>query len=176
MEALNHLFENNLINWIVLIGLLGFAWSKFVPSVLESRKDGIETALKEAAKARQEGEAFLAEQRAKVADADARSAQIIEEARQLAIEMELQMKAQMAADLADMQKKIEVQIAGERQLAITELRAAAARAAIKLTEQMLPSMMNAEAKSKLLSQFMEQLDSNSQQGTKVSAGHLESIH
>lgn len=176
MEALKALFENNLINWLVLLGALVYAWRRFTPAMFQSRKERIEAAFNDATRAREQGEAFLSEQRAKVANAEAESARIIEESKQLAVQMEQQMKEQTAADLVALQKKIESQIASERQMAITELRAAASRAAIKLTEQMLPSMMTPEAKSRLLSQFMEQLDSSAQQGPKVSAGHLESIH
>jgi len=136
----------------------------------------IETAIADAAAAKAEGEAFLQKQQAAVANIEQDSARIIAEAKQVATEMQAQMDQQTQKDTADLLKKIEAQIAGERQLAITELRAAAARASIKLTEQVLPSLMTADAKSKLLSQFMEQLDSGSDQAPMLSRTRQESVH
>ncbi len=174
--SLYGLFKYNLINWLILLGLLAWAWNKYTPSMFQSRKERIETALAEAAAAKEKGEAFFREQQAKVANVEQESQRMLEEAKQLAAQLEQQMREQTVKEVADLQRKIESQIASERQLAITELRSAAARASIKLTEQILPTLMTAEAKSKLLSQFMEQLDSGSEPGNRLSAGHLESIH
>jgi F-type H+-transporting ATPase subunit b len=176
MEMIKDFFSNNLVNWLILVGVIVYFWNKKTPVMFDARKERIETAIKDAAAAKEQGEAFLKKQQETVANLDLESARILTEAKQLAVEMQAQMKAQTEKEIADTLKRIDAQILGERQLAITELRAAAARASIKLTEQLLPSLMNAESKSKLLSQFMEQLDANSDQGLIMSAGHLESIH
>jgi F-type H+-transporting ATPase subunit b len=175
MEFLNSIFQNNLINWLVLLAGLAFAWNKFTPGAFQARKEGIESVLSDAAIARKQGEEFLLEQKKKVANADKEAAGIIEEGKQLAAQLQAQMKQQTEKDMADLKRKIESQMAAERQLAITELRAAAARSAIRLTEQILPTLMTSEAKSKLLSQFVEQLDSRTQQESPVSTGHMERL-
>src|SRR5262249_47983628 len=140
------------------------------------RKNRIETALQDAGSAKDQGENLLLDVQKKMANAEQDVQNILTDAKQLAAQLEQQMRAQTAADLVDMEKKIAAQIKAEEQLAIIELRAASARAAIKLTEQLLPSLITTETKSQLLSQFMEQLDQAAQQGPKISAGSLESIH
>lgn len=170
------LFRSNLVNWLILLAALIWGWNKYTPPMFQARKEKIETELAEAKAARESGELFAREQQQKVANVEQESQRILEEARQLAAQLEQQMREQTQKDIADLQRKIEAQIAGERQLAINELRAAAARASIKLTEQILPTMMTPDAKSKLLSQFMEQLDSGSQHSLRLSTGSLESIH
>jgi F-type H+-transporting ATPase subunit b len=176
IKAITAIFENNLVNWLILVGLIVYYWNKKTPALFDARKQRIETAIADAAAAKAEGEAFLKQQQATVANIEQDSARIIAEAKQVAAEMQAQMDQQTQKDIADLLKKIESQIASERQLAITELRAAAARASIKLTEQVLPSLMTGEAKSKLLSQFMEQLDSGSGQAPMLSRTRQESIH
>ena len=78
------------------------------------------------------------------------------------------------ADVQEKLAKVEQQMANERQLAITQLRQAAAQAAIKLTEQVLPTLLDENAKAKLLTQFMEQLDAASGQGHMLSPKKFES--
>jgi F-type H+-transporting ATPase subunit b len=170
------LFHNNVINWIVLMALVIWLWTTKTPAMFQARKERIDAALNDASQAKKQGEQFLAEQKQRVAKADDEAARILADAKQLAAQMVEQQKEQTQRDIADLEKKITSQIANERQLAITELRAAAARASIKLTEEALPLMMNDKTKSQLLTQFIEQLDSVTAEGPPVSAGHLESIH
>jgi len=176
MEFLRSIFDNNLINWLLLMAAIVYFWNKYTPSMFEARQQRIETALRDAAAAKEQGEILLNDVKSKIANQEQEVQGILDEAKQLAVQLEQQMRAQTATDLVEMEKRIKAQIKAEEQLAIIELRAVAARSAIKLTEQMLPSLIDADAKSKLLSQFMEQLDSAAQQGPKISAGSLESIH
>lgn len=173
-EQLVGLFENNVINWVVLAVIIVWVWMKKTPAMFQARKERIDAALRDAQSAKEQGEAFLIEQRNKVAKADDEAAKILADAKQLAEQMKTQLEEQTKRDIADLEKKLVSQVANERQLAITELRAAAAKAAIKLAEESLPSLMNEKTKSQLLTQFMEQLDAATAQGPTVPAGHLES--
>ncbi|HEY9718652.1 MAG TPA: hypothetical protein V6C69_14360 [Trichormus sp.] len=175
MDFLLQLFRNNLINWLLLLAALVYFWRKYTPTMFDARKQRIETMLRDAASAKEQGENLLQDVQKKIASVEEDVQGILNEAKNLAAQLEQQMRDQTVTDLADMEKRITAQIKAEEQLAIIELRAAAARAAIKLTEQTLPSLINDDTKSQLLSQFMEQLDNAAQQGPKVSAGSLESI-
>ncbi len=163
------IFENNLLNWLVLVGLIVWMWSSKMPAVFASRKDGIDAALKEAAAARAEGEAFLAEQQKKIAEAEKEASRIIDEAKQVAIEMKKEIEESTRKDLADLSVRIEHEIAQERQLAITELRAAAAKIAIDLTRETLPKAINSGTKGKLLNDFVDQIESMGGSRPKVLA-------
>lgn len=161
-------FENNLINWLLLVVGIIFLWQKYTPPMFAGRKQNIETSLKDAALAKEQGEQFLKEQEEKVANAEKEFAGILAEAKKLAAELKTQLEQQTTKDIADLRHKLDNQIANERLVAVSEMRSAAARAAIKLTEQSLPSLMNDSVKSKLLNQFMEQLDSSTSERSTLS--------
>ncbi|HEY9683868.1 MAG TPA: hypothetical protein V6C86_19960 [Oculatellaceae cyanobacterium] len=169
LDQAKELFENNLINWILLVVGLVYLYNKFVPPLFVKREESIKAALADAAEAKRQGQEFLAEQKKRIENAEAEQKQILADARHLADQLKMQMEAQAKSDAAQLLTKIEQQIANERQSAVTELRQAAAAASIKLTEQILPSLLDGEAKAKLLNQFMEQLDSMSEPGQTFSA-------
>ncbi len=174
LEAAKALFENNVINWLVLVVAIYFLWQKYVPPMFKAREEHIENALKEAALAKKQGQELFQEQKKRVENAEAEKKQIITEAKDLAEQLKQQMKAQAMEDMKNLEAKIEQQIANEKQQAITQLRQTAAVASIKLTEQLLPSLLDEQAKAKLLNQFMEQLDSVSGQKDFFSPNRLES--
>ena len=166
--AVAHIFENNVINWLVLVVLLVVLWMKVTPPLFAKREEGINSALREAAEARAQGEAFLKEQEAKVANVEEEVAKKKTEAVALAADLKVQREKQTEKDLADLTLKLQNQIATERAVAVTDLRSTAAKAAIHLTAQALPSMMNDTIRGKLLNQFMEQLDSSTSQRSSLS--------
>lgn len=173
-EAAKALFENNVINWLVLVAALVYGWNKYVPPMFKAREEHIENALKEAALAKKQGQELFQEQKKRVENAEKEKEQILADAKQLAVQLKEQMQAQADKDKKDLETKIQQQIANEKQLAITQLRQTAAIASIKLTEQLLPSLLDEQAKAKLLTQFMEQLDSVSGQKDFFSPNRLES--
>lgn len=151
-------FDNNLINWLVLVGLIAYMMSRLVPGLLASRRQSIESALKEASQARLEGLAFMEAQQKRVANAEKEAEEILVEARKVADQMRQQIEEQTAREIADLEAKIEQQVANERQLAVTQLRQAAAGAAIKLAELTLPHQVTAQTKERLLGEFLDQLE------------------
>lgn len=166
--AVAHLFENNVINWLVLVVLLVVLWNKVTPALFAKREERINTSLREAAEARKQSEELLKEQEAKVANVEQEVAQRKAEAEHLASELKTQREQQTQQDAANLAQKLQNQIATERAVAVTELRTTAAKAAIHLTEQVLPSMMNDSVRGKLLNQFMEQLDSSTSERSGLS--------
>ncbi len=175
-EAAKSLFDNNVINWLVLAAALIYLWNKHAPPMFKAREDTINAALQDAALAKKQGEEILIEQRKKIANAEEDAKKILADARAIADEMQQQLALQTEKEIADLESKIEQQIATERQLAILQLREAAARAAISLTEKILPSLLDESAKARLLTQFMEQLDKEAGSGTTFRAQSLESIN
>ena len=165
--SLKALFENNLINWLVLMAGVIYLWNKFVPPMFKSREDSITTAIADARATKAQGEAMLEEQKVRIANAEQEAAKILDEAKGLATQLKQQMEAQTLKDIADLKAKVEQSIANERQAAISQLRQAAARASIVLTEKALPSLLDEAAKARLLTQFMEQLDKEVGSGTTM---------
>jgi F-type H+-transporting ATPase subunit b len=155
------LFENNLINWIVLIVVIVYFAAKALPGVLAQRRSTIDAALQEARQARVEGEAFLTEQQQRIANAERESDTILVEAKQIAETMRADMDAATKKELADLETRMEQEITNQRQMAIMQMRTTAAKAAIALSEAALPHAMNDKVKGKLLNDFIEQLEATS---------------
>jgi F-type H+-transporting ATPase subunit b len=157
-NALFEIFDNNVINWLLLVALLAWLASKQLPGLFAARKTAIETTLKEASQARAEGVAFLEAQQTKIANAEKEAEKILVEAKQMAEQMRAQAEQQTKKELSDFAAKIEQQIAGDRQVAITQLRAAAAKAAVRLAEATLPAHLTDATRDRLMSQFFQQLE------------------
>jgi F-type H+-transporting ATPase subunit b len=151
-------WNNNLINWLVLVVLLGILAARVMPAIFQSRQETIQGALAEAAAAKLAGQAFLAEQESRVSNLEKEADGILVEAKQMAERMKQEMEAQTMKEMADLRTRIEHEMDNERQLAISQLRTATAKAAIALTEKSLPSAITDSAKSRLLDQFLQQLE------------------
>ncbi len=158
MCQIGELFSNNLINWIILILLLIYMWARLTPAMFTARKDKIESALKEAEQARIEGQEFFKKQEARIANAEEESRSILEKATEMAAMMAAEIDAQTEAETKALSQRITQEIASAYQQAIIELRSRTATVAIKLAEASLPAVITDSARTRLLTEFVEQLD------------------
>lgn len=163
-------FQSNLVNWLILAGLVIWGWNKVIPSVVEKRARSINETIDAAEKSRAEAEEFLAAQKAKVENAEAEAAKIIDEAKVVAEQMKKEMQAQTERDIENLKQKFEAAIANERQVVVTETRKAAVKAAMQLSKSYLQSNVSEAEKKLLLNQFIEQLDSLGGASQSVVAG------
>jgi F-type H+-transporting ATPase subunit b len=154
--------QSNLINWLILVALLVWLAGKYLPPIFQVRKAAIESELIAARRAKENAAKALEDQKQKVAAADREVDGILAEAKQIAEQMRLEMDKQTDKDVVEVLKKFDLALANERQMAISETRAIVIRAAIKLAEASLRSAMTEQARDKLLTQFVEQLDNLSE--------------
>ena len=152
------IFENNLINWLLLVAFLWWILARSLPPVFKGREESINSTLNAAKEARAQAEALLAKQKAAVANAEKDAQEILAEARAAAKDMQESMEAQTKKDIAEMLVKFENAIAAERQMMVTEMRQASVKAAMELAKGQLASAVTPEVKSQMLNQFMEQLE------------------
>ena len=82
-ENLKNVFENNFINWVVLIIGLYFIWNKYITPILTDSADKTKLTIADAKRANQEASLNLDEQKQKFAKLDASVNQIISEAQDL---------------------------------------------------------------------------------------------
>lgn len=157
-NALMAPFENNLINWLILAALLVWLSTKNLPGIFKAREERINSAIIDARKAREEGEAFFAAQKAKIENAEQESAKILDEAKKVAEQIRAQAEKDLEKEAADLAKKIEQAMANERNLAITQLRGQAATAAVRMAEATLHGALNDSTRQRLLKEFADQLD------------------
>src|SRR5215475_4497349 len=125
-------FRNNLVNWLILVGVVYYFWMKIMPAVFGDRRQKIQSAIDDAERAKQEGQAFLTEQKARIANAEKESDDILVEARKVAEQVKQQAAEKAQADIAALERKLDQQIATHKQMVITELRSQAAVTAVRL--------------------------------------------
>ncbi len=165
-------WKSNVLNWLILVAALVWYAQKSLPGVFAQRARSIQESLNSARNAKEEAQKFLAQQKERVANAEKEAAQILEEAKQAAEQMKVQIKEQTAKEMADLEAKFQSAIENERRVLVTEMRTAAAKAAVELSEQYLAHAVNQEVKGKLLNQFMEQLDTVDSNEKRLAAGDL----
>jgi F-type H+-transporting ATPase subunit b len=151
-------FRNNLANWIVLVILVAILWSKNMPKAFADRRRKIQTALDEAARAKEEGAQFLSSQKQRIDNAEKEAEQILVEAKQVAERMKIDIAEQTKKDAVELEKKIEQTIQTHRQMVITELRSQAATVAVRIAEASLPGAITSNVKQGLQERFISQLD------------------
>jgi F0F1-type ATP synthase membrane subunit b/b' len=167
-------FSDNLFNWVVLVAIIIWMLSTKLPPVFNSRREAIEDALNTAKAAREEGTAFFEEQKSKVANVEKETATILQEAKQIAAQMQTQLEEQTEKDMTALFQKFESSIQNERQLLVNEMRNAAVKAAVLVAEEQLRHSVNEEVKKNLLNQFMSQLDTIAREGEDA-PGKIESV-
>jgi F0F1-type ATP synthase membrane subunit b/b' len=154
------IFENNLINWMVLIALLIWMGFKYIPSVLQTRKKRIESTLVEASKAKSDGLAFFNTQQKQVINAEKEAEHILVEAKQIAQSMAEEIELQTQKDLLALERKIKLEVENENRMAVTKLRNTVAKTIMALSKQKLPDAMNTSIRSRLSGQFIKELEAN----------------
>lgn len=157
-------FKSNVINWVILICLLIYGINKLVPPMLKKREESINNELNSAAKIKAESDAFFAEQKQNLENAQKESDKIVDEAKAVAQQLKTEILNQTTREVADLQNKLESAIANERQMIVTEVRTAAVEAAVQLSQQYLEKNVTESDNKRLLSQFMQELDSLSGPG------------
>jgi F-type H+-transporting ATPase subunit b len=158
MEQIAALFSNNLINCFILVIFLIYLWARLTPPMFAARKNKIETALQEAAQARIEGQEFFKQQEARLAEAGEEAGKILAQAQELAASLKAEIEAQAARETKALSERVSQQIAAEYQQAVMDLRKRAAEVAVKLAEKTVPAALNESTNSRLLAEFVQELD------------------
>ncbi|MCU1483815.1 MAG: synthase, subunit b [Actinomycetia bacterium] len=140
----------------VFILLRKLAWPGLKKG-MESRSARIANDLKEAEMAKEEANQILDEYRAKLADAKAESAHIIEEARQTADAMRRELETRAASDISEMKAKAAADIEAAKVRAIDELRQEVAEIAIGAAELVIERNLDPETNKALVDQYIAQV-------------------
>ncbi len=136
---------------IVVIALM--IWKKVPAAIgkaLDSKIALIRDQLAEAEALRKEAEAIKAEYQQKANSAEAEAAAMIERARKEAGEIVAKAQTDAEALVARRTRMAEDKIAGEERSAVTQLRAAAADAAVRASARIISERLDADADEKLI--------------------------
>ena len=151
------IFEANLINLAIVIGVLVYFGKDFLGGKLKERRDAIEQAITEAEARQKKASASLAEQQQKLQMAK-------KEAERIKAEAQTNAEAARAAVLAQSEKDIErlraaasQDLTSQQERVMQELRQRVSAMALEKVRSRLPEVLNDETQSKLVDQSIAQL-------------------
>lgn len=144
------IFEANLINLVIVIGLLFYAGSNFLGKTLSERRQGIENEIKEAEANLKKAEAALADQQKNVGDAKAEAERILSEAQQRAAANRESILAQAVQDVERMKSSAAQDLNAEQERVIAELRQLVVDKALEKVKGQLPGRLDEAAQKQLI--------------------------
>lgn len=144
------ILETNLINLIIVIGLLIYFGRGFLGKILSERRSSIEEAIKEAEKRQKDAAAALAEQQQKLTQAQAEAERLRVAAQEAAKKARESILAQAAQDVERMKAEAGRELDTERERAIAQLRALVASMALERVENQLKTSLDEGAQNQLI--------------------------
>jgi len=144
------IFEANVINLAIVIGILVYFGRGFLSSALGDRAAAIEKALNEAEVKRAETAKLLAAEKEKLKSAQAEAASIVAKAEGDAQKARESILATAAADVARMKQEASADLGAEQAKILTELRVRIAELAMAKAEEAIPGRLGEEAQQRLV--------------------------
>ena len=145
-----NIFETNLINLAILIGVLVYFGRGFLGKILNERRSTIEEAIKEAEQRQQKAEASLAEQQQKLTAAQTEAERILAEAEERAKAVRESILAKAAEDVERMKASASAELDSDRERVIAQLRSLIATQAIERAEAQLKQQLDDTVQERLI--------------------------
>jgi F-type H+-transporting ATPase subunit b len=144
------IFEANLINLAIVIGILVYFGRGVLSSTLGNRSAAIEKALNEAEVKRAETAKLLAAEQEKLKSAQAEAAGIVAKAEGDAQRAREAILASAAADVARMKQEASADLGAEQAKILNELRVRIAELAMAQVEAQIPNRLNEGSQQQLI--------------------------
>jgi len=144
------ILETNLVNLVIIIGVLIYFGNKFLGNTLSSRRAAIEESIQDAERRQREAIAALGEQEQNLAQAQQKAKEIIETAQQNAAKAREDILAQAQADIERMRAVAEQDVSSQQERVMRELRQRISQLAIARVESELPNRMTPELQGSLV--------------------------
>jgi F-type H+-transporting ATPase subunit b len=145
-----NLLESNIINLVIIIGVLIYFGRGFLGKTLSERRSKIEEAIKDAEQRKQRAAAALADQQQKLAQAQTEAARIRNEAEGRAEAVRGEVLAQAQVDIERMKASAAQDLNTQQEKIISEVRQRIAALAIQQAESQLRSGLNPETQQQLI--------------------------
>jgi F-type H+-transporting ATPase subunit b len=146
------------VAFVLFLAVLAyFGVHKLILSSVDQRRDRIKVELDEARRLKQEAQALLAEYQGKQYEAEEEAAGIIAGANEEAERLVIEAKGKMEEFVARRTKMAEAKIAQAEAQAISDVRAAAADAAVAAAEKVLRESVKGDVADKLVAKGIEDL-------------------
>lgn len=144
------ILETNLINLIIVIGVLFYFGRKFLGKTLYERRADIEVSIRDAERRKEEAAAALAEQQQKLAQAKETAKKILADAEAAAARTRETILAQAEADLERLRSSAAQDISSQQERVFREIRQQIAAMAIQKAEDELPNRLNDDVQRRLV--------------------------
>ncbi|MGK7937004.1 MAG: F0F1 ATP synthase subunit B [Xenococcaceae cyanobacterium] len=154
------LLESNIINLLILLGVLFYYGSKVVGNILAERKAKIAEKIQEAEEKQKKAAATLAEEQQKLAQAKETAEKIRSEAEVNAQKAKEAILAQGEKEIERIKATAQADLNSEQERAIAELKRRVATLALERVESQLGNILNEEAQQKLIDRSIAQLGGN----------------
>jgi F-type H+-transporting ATPase subunit b len=136
------ILETNLVNILIVVGLLVYFGRGFLGKILSDRRSAIESAIKEAENRRQQAASALAVEQQKLAQAQQEASRIRAAAEERAVATKAAILEQSERDIQRLRETVFQDVDAERARAIAELRQRVTALALQKAEAELPSHLN----------------------------------
>jgi F-type H+-transporting ATPase subunit b len=155
----------------LLVGFLAFAilfffmWKWVLPRVntmLEERREKIQGEMEKAEQARRDADAELSRYREQLANAREEANRIIEEARQTAAQLQVDLQARAEQESQAIVARAQDEIRAERDRVFQELRAQVADIAVGLAGKVVGQSLDAGAHERLIDEYIDQVQRGGQ--------------
>lgn len=144
------ILETNLINLVIIIGVLYYFGGKFLGKTLSARQSTIKTAIVEAEQRKKEAAAALAEQQQKLAQAQAEAKRILAEAQATAERTRDEILKQSQTDVERMRANAAQDLTTQEARVMRELQQRIATLAIERSTAALPERLNDDLQRRLV--------------------------
>jgi F-type H+-transporting ATPase subunit b len=145
-----NILETNLINLVIIWGVLFYFGSKFLGNTLSSRRATIEEAILDAERRQREAAQALDDQNKQLAQAQSQAKDIVETAKQNAAKVRDEMLAEAKADIERMKEAAAQDVSFQQERVARELRQRIAELALAQAESELPSRLTPEIQTSLI--------------------------
>ena len=144
------LLDTNLINLIIIVGVLVYFGRGFLGSTLSERKARIESEIRDAEKRKQDAAANLAEEQQKLAQAQTEAARLLKEAEGRAEVARQAVLDQSEKDVARLREAAVQDTSSQRDRMVAELRQRVTEMAMARSEEKLRSGIDESTQQKLV--------------------------
>jgi F-type H+-transporting ATPase subunit b len=145
-----NILETNLINLVIIIGVLYYFGGKFLGKTLSTRQSAITTAITEAEQRKRTAAAALAEQQQKLAQAKEEAKKIMAEAQTTAERTREAILVQSQTDVERMRANAAQDLSSQEARVMRELQQRIAALAIERSEANLPGQLNDDLQRRLV--------------------------
>jgi F-type H+-transporting ATPase subunit b len=152
-----NIFETNLINLSILVGLLFFFGKKLIANILEERRSRIEEEITEAESAQANAAKALVVEQQKLDQAKAEAERIRKTASERAEIIKQELLAKGEEEIARMKETAGKDLETEQEKVIAQLRQRVAALALAKVESELGNILDDEAQQKLIDRSIAQL-------------------